>query len=131
MLYLCRMPVSLRCGLFTPAVQEPFSLERERNSKVVFREQSKVYAMAFKTRKLKKLFSKYIKENIIITTSGKYQPEGSRVRRNRDGADRILFATDYPFGTPEEAVEYVEKFPISDSNKEKIYHLNAERLMRL
>jgi len=119
MLYLCRMPVSLRCGLFTPAVQEPFSLERERNSKVVVREQSKVYAMAFKTRKLKKLFSKYIKENIIITTGGKYQPEGSRVRHEREETDRILFATDHPFRTPKETVEYVEKFPIHDSNKRR------------
>jgi len=30
-----------------------------------------------------------------------------------------------------EAVELVERTPISDSDKEKIYHLNAERWLKL
>jgi predicted TIM-barrel fold metal-dependent hydrolase len=47
------------------------------------------------------------------------------------GADRILFAADYPFGTPKEAVEDIERSPVSDSDKEIIYHFNAERVLRL
>ena len=46
-------------------------------------------------------------------------------------ADQILFGADYPFGTPKEAVEHIERFPVSDSDKEKIYHFNAERVLRL
>jgi len=85
--------------------------------------------MAFKPRKLKKLLSEYIKENIVVTTSGKYKPEALVCTISAMGADRILFAADYPWVTPKEAVEHVERAPISDSDKEKIYHLNAERLL--
>ncbi len=89
------------------------------------------YAMAFKPKKLKKEFSQYIQDNIVITTSGKYKPEALVCCISAMGADRILFAADYPWVTPKQAVEHVERCPISDSDKEKIYHLNAERLLKL
>jgi len=89
------------------------------------------YVMAFKSRKLKRLFSQYIKENILITTSGKYQPEALVCAISAMGADRILFAADYPWVSLKEAVDLVERTPISDSDKEKIYHLNAERWLKL
>jgi 2,3-dihydroxybenzoate decarboxylase len=89
------------------------------------------YAMAYKTRKLKKLFSEYIKENIIVTTSGKYNPEALVCAISAMGIDRVLFAVDYPFAAPKEAVQQIERSPISDLDKEKIYHLNAERWLKL
>jgi len=46
------------------------------------------------------------------------------------GADRILFAADYPWVSPKEAVELVDTTPVSDSDKEKIYRLNAERWLK-
>jgi 2,3-dihydroxybenzoate decarboxylase len=89
------------------------------------------YAMAVKSTKLKKSPSEYVKDNIVITTSGKYKPEALLCAINAMGADRILFAADYPYVSIKEAVECLENSPISDSDKEKIYHLNAERLLRL
>ena len=89
------------------------------------------YVMAFKNRKLKRLFSEYIKENMVVTTSGKYRPEALVCAINAMGADRVLFATDYPYVTPKESVQMVESSPISDADKEKIYHLNAERWLKL
>ncbi len=89
------------------------------------------YAMSFKARKLKRLFSEYIKENILITTSGKYQPEALICAVSALGADRVLFAVDYPWVSPKEGVELVERTPLSDTDKEKIYHLNAERWLKL
>lgn len=47
------------------------------------------------------------------------------------GADRILFAADYPWVSMKEAVELVERRPIRDSDKEKICPLNAERWLTL
>jgi len=47
------------------------------------------------------------------------------------GADRILFAVDYPHESIEEAVDFMDAVPICDNDKEKIYHLNAERLLTL
>lgn len=87
--------------------------------------------MAFKNRKLKRLFSEYIKENMVVTTSGKYRPEALVCAINAMSADRVLFATDYPYVMPKESVHMVESSPISDADKEEIYHLNAERWLKL
>jgi 2,3-dihydroxybenzoate decarboxylase len=89
------------------------------------------YAMVFKPVKLKKDFSAYIRENILVTTSGKYRPEALACTISAMGADRILFAADYPFVTPKESVEHFEKTPMRHVDREKIYHLNAERVFKL
>jgi 2,3-dihydroxybenzoate decarboxylase len=89
------------------------------------------YAMSFKPRKLNKKLSEYVKENIYVTTSGRYKPEALICTINAMGIDRVLFAADYPYAGMKEAVEDVERTPLGDSDKEKIYHLNAERLFRL
>ncbi len=83
------------------------------------------------TRTIKKLPSQYIKENIVITTSGQFAPEPLLCSLITLGADQILFAVDYPFESTEEGVHFIEAAPISDADKEKICHLNAERLLRL
>jgi predicted TIM-barrel fold metal-dependent hydrolase len=47
------------------------------------------------------------------------------------GADSILFAVDYPMEDPEEAVSFMNTALITDEAKEKIYHLNAERVFSM
>jgi predicted TIM-barrel fold metal-dependent hydrolase len=47
------------------------------------------------------------------------------------GADRIIWSVDYPYLTLEGAREFVEKLPVSDADREKMAHLNAERLFKL
>ncbi|HME41730.1 MAG TPA: amidohydrolase family protein [Syntrophorhabdales bacterium] len=89
------------------------------------------YTISRKTRKLKKLFSEYIRENIVVTTSGRYRPETLVCAISAMGADRVLFAVDYPFAEMKEAVQQIESAGLSDVDKEKIYHLNAERWLRL
>jgi predicted TIM-barrel fold metal-dependent hydrolase len=89
------------------------------------------YAMSLKGRKLKRFPSDYIKENVLVTTSGLYKPEALICGMNAMGPDRILFAVDYPFADPKASLEVFERTPMSDSDREKIYHLNAERWLRL
>jgi 2,3-dihydroxybenzoate decarboxylase len=89
------------------------------------------YTMAHKTRKLKRLLSEYIRENIIVTTSGRYRPETLVCAISAMGIDRVLFAVDYPFVAPKDAVDQIESAPISDADKEKIYHLNAKKWLKL
>ena len=89
------------------------------------------YVMTFKKTKLKKWPSDYIKENIVITTSGKYSPAAMLCAVKEMGADRIIFAGDYSWVSPKEAVEHLERTGISDGDKEKIYHLNAEKFLKL
>lgn len=45
------------------------------------------------------------------------------------GADRILFATDCPWGDPGEFVRFVRALPLTESEREQIFHKNAERLL--
>jgi uncharacterized protein len=49
------------------------------------------------------------------------------------GADRIVFSVDYPFILPLDgsARRFLEQAPISQADKHKIGHLNAERLLGL
>ncbi len=89
------------------------------------------YAMSAKSGKLKKPPSEYFKENILVTTSGLYKPEALTCAMSAVGADRILFAVDYPFADTSASIESFERNPMSASDKEKIYHLNAERWLGL
>lgn len=47
------------------------------------------------------------------------------------GAERILFSVDHPFADSMEATAFLHNAPISSSDREKIAHLNAERLLKL
>lgn len=89
------------------------------------------YVMAYKPRTLNRKLSEYVRENIYVTTSGRYRPEALICAISAMGADHVLFAADYPYAGMKEAVADVERTPISDSDKEKIYHLNAERLLKV
>jgi 2,3-dihydroxybenzoate decarboxylase len=85
--------------------------------------------MAYKD--FKKLPSQYFRDNFYVTTSGMFWPPVIQFVSSVLGADRVLFATDYPYETTIEAVKALEATPIKDEDKEKICHLNAERLFKL
>ncbi|TEA13975.1 Decarboxylase orsB [Colletotrichum sidae] len=47
------------------------------------------------------------------------------------GPDRILFTSDYPYGNMEAGRRFLDQMPISAADRDKIAHLNAERLLNL
>ncbi len=47
------------------------------------------------------------------------------------GADRIIFSVDYPYGSMAEARAFLDQLPVSDGDRERIAHGNAERLFGL
>jgi predicted TIM-barrel fold metal-dependent hydrolase len=47
------------------------------------------------------------------------------------GVDNIMWAIDYPYLESAPAVRFMNEASISDADKAKIYHLNAERIFRL
>lgn len=47
------------------------------------------------------------------------------------GTDRIVFATDYPYAPMKPAVDFLNSLPLSERDREKIAHRNAEGLLRL
>ncbi len=89
------------------------------------------YVMSHKPVKLKKLYSQYVKDNIAVTTSGKYRPEALICAIAALGSDRVLFSIDYPWVTIKDGLACFENTPMTDSDREKIAHLNAERLLKM
>ena len=44
--------------------------------------------------------------------------------------DNMVFTVDYPFVDNKITVQFMERMPICDKDKEKICHLNAEKLFK-
>ncbi len=75
--------------------------------------------------------SDYLKANFTITTSGIFFQPSLLCACLALGADRIAFAVDYPYESTEEALHFMQESPICDADKDKIYHLNAEKLFKI
>ncbi|HVV94952.1 MAG TPA: amidohydrolase family protein [Hyphomicrobiales bacterium] len=75
--------------------------------------------------------SEYLQRNISITTSGMNFHAGIKFCIEVLGADRILFAVDYPYDDSAFAVAQMDGAPIGAADRAKIYHQNAERVFRL
>ena len=81
--------------------------------------------------KIKKAPGQYIRDNFLITTSGNFWQPALLCAHQALGADKILFAVDHPQESMKEAVQFVNSAPIPENDKEKIFHLNAEKLLSL
>ncbi|MCY1271715.1 Amidohydrolase [compost metagenome] len=76
-------------------------------------------------------FKYYMQNNIYITPSGMFNLPQLQNALETMGADRIMFSVDYPYYPNEGARTFLENAPISQQDKEKIAHKNAERLFGL
>jgi len=81
--------------------------------------------------KLKLTPGEYFRQNFHITTSGVNWVPALELSLKVLGADNIMWAVDYPYQETVEATEWLNEAPISDADKEKIFHLNAERVFKL
>jgi 2,3-dihydroxybenzoate decarboxylase len=81
--------------------------------------------------KLAKKPSEYIADNIAITTSGVCSPGALVGAVATIGADSILFAIDYPYESTALAVDFLRTAPLSEPDRHKVAHGNAERLLHL
>lgn len=80
---------------------------------------------------LQRMPSAYIGSNVVITNSGVFSPAALTGAVLEIGADAIMFSIDYPYESSREAVAGFEQTPLSDADREKIAHGNAERILRL
>jgi predicted TIM-barrel fold metal-dependent hydrolase len=78
--------------------------------------------------KLERKPSDYIKNNVFVTTSGNYYKPAFSCTYEAMGPDRILLGTDYPYEDPKNCMEFLEGLPLSQKDREKIYHGNASQL---
>ncbi len=83
-------------------------------------------------KKLKKLPGQYFKDNFVVSTGGMNEEPATLIATiSILGADNVLFATDYPMEDAGQAVDFIEQIPIGNKDKEKICHVNAERIFSL
>ena len=81
--------------------------------------------------KLDRRIGDYLRENVHYTISGFNFTPAFLDLLLEVGADRIMFSADYPFGSMELARTFLDQLPVSPTDKERIAHGNAERLLRL
>ncbi len=80
---------------------------------------------------LKQRIADYFQTNIWITTSGTFTDPPLQCALSVLGADRIIFAIDYPFSPNEAGRAFLDKAQLNSADRENIAHRNAERLLRL
>ena len=81
--------------------------------------------------KLKKTISDYMRENVIVTSSG--MPAEAPIRYSQEvlGVDRVMYAMDYPYQYVPEEVTMQDSMAISDEAKKKFFQTNAERVFKI
>ena len=99
----------------------PFGMHRLNDHSVV----------AAKRRGLKRAPIDYLRDNLIVTTSGNWYEPAFVCTLMALGADNILFAIDWPYESNTAGMEFLRKLSISDADREKIAHLNAARVLKL
>jgi 2,3-dihydroxybenzoate decarboxylase len=102
----------------------PFWLQRIDNRYLL---QVKMKAVT----KLARLPSEYFRENFVITTSGVTFEPALRLSLAALGAERIMFAGDYPYEVVADGVKFMDAVKITEAERAKIYCDNARRVFRL
>ena len=69
--------------------------------------------------------------NFWITTSGMFSSPQFLLLHQVLGPDRLLFSIDYPFNSNTQGRAFLDALEINPTDKEKLSHRNAERLLHL
>jgi len=80
---------------------------------------------------LKKNVASYLADNFFITTSGNFRTQALLNAMLEVSSDRILFSTDYPYESAEEAATWFDSCTISEPDRVKIGRENAVKLFNL
>jgi 2,3-dihydroxybenzoate decarboxylase/5-carboxyvanillate decarboxylase len=75
--------------------------------------------------------AEYFQRNFVITNSGVEDPLALRYAIDKLGADRVMWAIDYPYQPSEPAVKFIDDAPLSDEERALICHKNAERIFKI
>jgi 2,3-dihydroxybenzoate decarboxylase len=82
-------------------------------------------------KRVQRRLQDYLCENFYVSTSGIFSDQALIGAMLTIGADRILFACDYPYEVMEPAARWIERAAISEGDRKKIAAGNARRLFRL
>ena len=81
--------------------------------------------------KLARRPSQYVKDNIVVATSGMCSAEPLNCTLAALGRDHVVFAADYPFESVEEAGHFIDGVPLDDKLRANICYENAARIFKL
>ena len=73
----------------------------------------------------------YFLRNFVLTTSGVEDPLALDYSIKRVGIDKVLWAIDYPYQPMQPAVDFMDAAPVTESQRHKRYHENAERIFHI
>ena len=79
----------------------------------------------------KKWVADYVRDNIVLTTSGNFSTSALNQAIAEIGTNRVLWSADYPFETISDAAEWIDAAPISEQDRLKIARTNALTLFKL
>ncbi len=82
-------------------------------------------------QKLKKAPSAYLRDNLVVATSGACQDSALACALAELGEDNVLFAIDYPYEDAQVAAGWIRAAPIGEATREKVCFRNASRILRL
>jgi predicted TIM-barrel fold metal-dependent hydrolase len=86
---------------------------------------------AAERRGLKKTPLQYLKDNLLVTTSGNWYEPAFVCTLLALGIDSMLFAIDWPYESNKVGMEFFNKLSLNDTDKHKLAHGNAEKLLKL
>jgi 2,3-dihydroxybenzoate decarboxylase len=82
-------------------------------------------------KRLERRLQDYLSDNFYVSTSGHFSDQALISAVLTIGADRILFAVDYPYEPMTPASQWIERAPVSEGDRRKIAYGNARRLFGL
>ena len=82
-------------------------------------------------RALKKKPSDYLRENFYITNSGMAWEPAIKFTQETLGADRVLYAMDYPYQYAADEVVALDGMQMSAENKKRFFQTNAEKVFNI
>jgi predicted TIM-barrel fold metal-dependent hydrolase len=80
---------------------------------------------------MKRTVPEYLHDNVFITTSGVFEHASLVCALSTIGIDNIIFSVDDPFADNAEAVAFLRTAPLSENDREKLAHANAERILKI
>ena len=87
--------------------------------------------MSQKLTKLDRPIGDYLRQNVHYTFGGFNFASTFLNLLLEVSVDRIMFSVDYPYGSMTEARAFLQYLPVTDADRERIAHGNAEKLLGL
>lgn len=82
-------------------------------------------------RTLERPISSYLHDNVWISTSGNFSTNAFAATIEEMGAERVLFAVDYPYESIAEGCEWFDGMALDERVREQVGRENARRLLKL